>query len=136
MREGTRTELVDQIIALKCIENDLVIRLCKLNDKRKDTSSFKNALKEYIYASEDSKGVKQIENKIAKYETLTSELKKRRDEELGHLAKGAKDNFDPQFNLLPTLRVAVELVDMLHGKPVSYTFKDDMIYEDLKNIVA
>lgn len=131
----SRSELVDILIALKTIENDLVIRVCKFDDKRKDTHNFSVALR----LVKDSHPYKsELRKKIRDFQFHINELKtKRRHEQLAHLKKGKKDDdFEPRYNLKPAIKMILEIIDLMAIQKQNYYWKDGSFEKyNLKEVV-
>ena len=88
-----RTEFVDLLISLKAIENDLLLRLCKLNDNTKGVFSFKK-----VKLDTSHKNYKEIVELMSSYDNHIKEtLIDRRNNQLAHL--GEEDNiYDLTFD--------------------------------------
>lgn len=129
----SRSDFVDRIISLKAIENDILIRICKFDDKRKNTHSFHNALKTI-----DKKypNRKKLIREINMFSALINEIKqKRRHEQLAHLSFGQIDNqYHPKYNFIETIKLIIEIIDIMSQKRINYLWKDGS-YEklDLRN---
>jgi hypothetical protein len=96
----TRTEFVDQLVALKAIENDMVVRISKLDDRRKDVHSLPRAL---LALPSTHPHKLLIKNKVIAFSTLIRGIKThRRHDQLAHLKLGEVDKeFKLQYDLAP-----------------------------------
>jgi hypothetical protein len=118
----SRTEWADKMISLKCIENDLVVRISKFDDADAGVHSFPRALLE-LRASHPHNA--EIINKIKEFQALIKDFKqKRRHETLAHLKIDSRDNLKPMFDLLPSIKIIVEIVDLLDKKETGYYWSD------------
>ena len=129
----SRSDYVDRIISLKAIENDILIRICKFDDKRNNTHSFHNALKTI---DKKFSNRKNLISQINKFSALINEIKqKRRHEQLAHLSFGQIDNqYYPEYNFIETINLIIEIIDIMNQKRFNYLWKDGS-YEkfDLRN---
>ena len=128
----SRSEFSDQLISLKTIENDLVMRICKFDDKGRNTHCFKNL---DLSICENNK---KIKDEISKFSDLIQNIKQdRRHNQLAHLKKGSEDNqYEPKYNLKPAIRLIIEIIDLVNITPINYEWSDGS-YEkyDLKKEV-
>ena len=127
-----RTTFVDRIIALKAIENDLVIRICKFDDNRNGVHSFLKAKSE-IPAGH--KNIEAIKVETETFKNAINDLKKRRHEKLAHLKIGEHDSeYEPKYDLLPPIKLIITIIDAINGEKVNYNWSDGR-YEkyDLRN---
>src|SRR5688572_19645062 len=119
----SRSDFVDRIIALKAIENDLSIRVCKFVDDKQGVHSFKNAALEI---GQTHKNKKEIENRIKQFEKIIDPIKKiRRNTQLAHLKIGDKDNdYQPRYDFIQTLKMIVDIIDLMKEQKVGYKWSD------------
>jgi hypothetical protein len=117
----TRIEYADRMISLKCIENDLVIRLSKFDDNDKRVHSFQRALLEIPKSNKEIEGIKQ---KYKSFKTLIKDIKIRRHEVLAHLKIGEADEIDPCYDLKPAIKLVVEIIDLIAEAKISYKWSD------------
>jgi predicted RNA-binding protein with RPS1 domain len=119
----SRSEFVDRWLALKAIENDLVVRICKFDDDTKGVHSFKKAINE-LTATHPNKN--QIKEKTKQFSQLIRDLKQsRRNENLAHLKIGKEDlQYDPKYNLIPAIKLIIEIVDLMTDNRVKYEWND------------
>jgi hypothetical protein len=121
----SRSEFVDRIIALKAIENDLLIRICKFAD-----------------TNSRSIGLKKIETFIAEHKDKDAILKKfeifrksihdlkliRRNKQLAHLDIGQEDNdYQPRYDFRPIIKHLVETINLISEKEINYIWKDGSV---------
>ncbi|RDY59720.1 hypothetical protein [Flagellimonas nanhaiensis] len=118
----SRSHFVDRIISMKALENDLVIRISKFDDKNKKTHSLHNLVKEL----NSHKDIFEIKSKLIEFTTGLRPLKtQRRHKQLAHLESGKEDNdYMIRYNLLPHVKRIVNLLDLITGKTVTYVWKD------------
>lgn len=119
----TRSEFVDRFIALKAIENDMAVRICKFDDDTKGVHSFKKAVAE-ITSEHPNKN--EIEQKVKQFSSFIGDVKqKRRNEKLAHLKIGSRDNqYDPQYNFTPAIKLILEIIDLMADNKILYTWSD------------
>jgi hypothetical protein len=119
---GSRSEFVDKLISLKALENDMVIRLCKFDDKRRDVHSFHN-LKKCLRGHTNEV---EINRQINMFSYAISEVKQlRRNDRLAHLNKGKIDQeYDVRLNVTPAIFNAVNILDLVSEKKCSYNWSD------------
>lgn len=119
----SRTEYVDILISLKAMENDMLLRICKFDDKTRGVHSFHKAETE-IANSHPNKDV--ILEKIKTFSLLIKKLKEqRRHQELAHLKIGESDNeYAVKYNLLPAIKLIAEIVDLMAGEQIPYAWSD------------
>jgi hypothetical protein len=117
----SRTQMADIIISIKCIENDLIIRISKLDDKDKRVHSFQRAIL-LISNSVDKKNVSK------KFEAFVSQIRgikqKKRNEILAHLKIGNEDSYEPSLDLLPAIKTIIEITDLIAGNKINYNWSD------------
>jgi hypothetical protein len=121
--EISRKEYVDLLIALKALENDMLLRICKFDDKTRGVHSFHKAESE-ITQNHPNKNL--ISEKIKAFGILIKELKEqRRHQELAHLKIGEVDNeYAVKYNLLPAIKLIAETVDLMAEKTIDYAWSD------------
>jgi hypothetical protein len=111
------------IFTTRIMENDMVMRLCRLDEEDKSKHSFREALKAVRNLIPDSEA-QHLDKRIKKYRQLINPLKtKARNYDLAHLAKGAKPHLDPRFDLSPAIAEAVVVFDEIVGEVQNYTFR-------------
>jgi hypothetical protein len=87
---GTRVELLRWRIHTRVIENDLILRLCRLDDDDKTTHSLREALRSIRNSLPDVKA-KEIDNRLREYRKVVNPLKtKARNYYLAHLSKDSE----------------------------------------------
>jgi len=119
----SRSDFVDDLISLKAIENDLVIRICKFDDDTKGVHSFTKAVLE-IPTTHSQKT--EIERKVKQFRKQISKVKKeRRHTKLAHLKIDSEDNeYEIQYNLTPAIKSIVDIIDLMNNANVSYNWSD------------
>jgi hypothetical protein len=137
MNQMSRSDFVDRLIALKAIENDILIRVCKFDDGTKGVHSFPKALNE-IADSHLNKDI--IRKKIDQFSHLISKVKlERRHTQLAHLKIGVEDNdYDVRYDFTPAIKLIIEIIDLINVEKVKYKCSDgqyekfDLRHEILK----
>jgi len=117
----SRTQMVDRIISIKCIENDLIIRISKLDDKDKKVHSFQRAILLLISTDDKINASKKLEEFVNQIKEIKQ---KRRHEILAHLKVGNIDTYEPYFDLLPAIKTIIELTDLIAGNKINYNYSD------------
>lgn len=120
----TRSDYVDRLIALKAIENDMLIRICKFNDKEsKDGVHSFNVIINEIASLHPNKQI--LEEKITHFKSLIKPLIERRHTQLAHLKIGIKDNeYGIRFNFLVVIKLIIEIIDLLNQDIICYKWSD------------
>jgi hypothetical protein len=122
-KDGTRFDLHRWFTYLRVMENDLILRLCRLDEDDRTKHSLREALKS-VRTQISQRDVSVIDLKIKKYRQLINPLKtKRRNYYLAHMAKGATEPFDPQGGLEKPILAVVEISDLIAGTAVSYRLR-------------
>src|SRR5260221_1541913 len=123
MSQMSRSDFVDRLIALKAIENDILIRVCKFDDGTKGVHSFPNSLNE-IVDTHLNKDV--IRKKIEQFSHLISKVKlERRHTQLAHLKIGVEDNdYDVRYDFTPAIKLIIEIIDLMNIDKVNYKWSD------------
>jgi hypothetical protein len=118
----TRSDFVDRLIALKAIENDILIRICKFDDINKDSVSFRKI--EPLILEHKSKDI--IIKNFEIFKSKIHELKKiRRNKQLAHLDYGYEDNdYQIKYDFRSILELLVKTVDIISEKEQIYIWKD------------
>jgi hypothetical protein len=120
----SRSDFVDQIIALKAIENDMLIRICKLDDNSKDKRTIGlNKIKLLVddHPSSDRiiKLINEFSNSIHQLKTI------RRNKQVAHLDVGHVDNdYEPRYDFRSVLNHLVETLDLISQQERKYIWKD------------
>ncbi len=118
-----RIEFCDILIALTCIENDLIVRLSKLTDSRSGVHSLvrikleiPNDIDNRVFINEkidECCGIINLFKNKIRYVTL------------GHLKIGYRDDrYIPKFDFSKEIGVLVDLIDLLNKEKINYTWKD------------
>lgn len=121
IKEISRIQLVDKMISLKCIENDLIVRISKFDDNDKRVHSFQRALLKMPSSHKDKAA---ITKKVKDFQTLIKKVKQRRHKVLAHLKVGSEDNFEPTYDLLAAIKLLVEIIDLIAGQNIGYAWSD------------
>jgi prepilin-type processing-associated H-X9-DG protein len=123
MKNISRSDFVDRLIALKAIENDILIRICKFDDNTKGVHSFNKAIKE---VSNSHPRILELNCKIKQFRQLIEEVKlNRRHLQLAHLKIGAEDNeYQLRFDFKPALKLIIEIIDLMSQNKANYLWSD------------
>ncbi len=117
---GTRFDLHRSWVYLRVIENDLILRLCRLDDDDRTNHSLHEALRSVRNSLPQAEAT-AIDKRLKKYRQLINPLKtKARNYFLAHLSKAAVVPHDPRGGLEKPIEEVVNIVDMLAGQPVRY----------------
>jgi hypothetical protein len=130
-----RTDYVDLLVASKAIENDLIMRISKFDDRTRGVHSFHKA---EAMIPDNHVDKKIISEKIREFSKFISGLRdERRHEKLAHLKIGKVDNeFDVRYDLAPAIRMIADIVDLMNGGQVEYLWSDGSMEKyDLRKIV-
>jgi len=118
--KGTRFDMHRWWVSLRVFENDIIMRLCRLDDTRKSCHSLREALKS-VRNEIPQDQLKAIDCKLKDYRSLINPLKtKARNYYLAHLSKQASAPYDPEGGLEKPVEAVVNLVDAIVGSPVNY----------------
>ncbi|MCB0598016.1 MAG: hypothetical protein H6557_22170 [Lewinellaceae bacterium] len=118
---GSRFDLHYSWVHLRVLENDIVMRLCRLDDDDKTNHSLREALRS-VRHDIPQKEVKAIDKRLKKYRLLINPLKtKARNYFLAHMSKVAEEPHAPQRGLEKPIEEVVNIVDMIASTPVNYT---------------
>ena len=122
---GTRLDLHMASIQLRAIENDIIIRVCRFDDEHKTQVSLRlvaNALR----AGKRDVDFKAIDARLKRFRQTINPLKtQRRNQHVGHLAKGVKQPHDAVGLTSPALVLAwcwepVRIVDLMAQATCAY----------------
>lgn len=118
-----RTTYVDLLILLKAAENDIIIRLAKLDDNTKNTVSFQKLL--HILPSTNENKT-ELKDSVMKFSTCFNDLKQqRRNQELAHLNKDSVDNeLNINIDLRPHIINLLKIMDVLFDEDLKYPWSD------------
>jgi hypothetical protein len=128
-RAASRFDLFRWRIQIRVLENDLILRLCRLDDDDKTQHSLREALRS-IRASIPDPGI--IDKRLKEYRRLINPLKtKARNYYLAHLSKEAEvpkaTDSNEQFlkNLQQQVEEVTNIIDMIanDGEPIKYRIR-------------
>lgn len=119
----SRSNFVDQLIALKTIENDLLIRICKFDDNTKGVHSFPKAMLE-LNSNHPNK--EKIIKEVEIFKKYVTPLKRnRRHTKLAHLKIGEiDDDYEARFNFTHIIEIMVSIIDLMIESRINYTWND------------
>lgn len=110
------------IFTMRVMENDIVLRLCRLDDEDKTKHCLREALKAVRNVIPDSEA-KNLDKRIKTYRAIINPLKTQaRNWCIAHLAKGAEESLTPRFQLLPVIVEVVGITDAIAAEQLEYTF--------------
>jgi hypothetical protein len=120
---GTRFDLHRWWIQLRVLENDLILRLCRLDDDDKTNHSLREGLRS-VRKSISQHDAAAIDKRLKHYRQLINPLKtKARNYFLAHMSKSALVPSDPKGGLEEPIEEVVRIVDAIAGEPVRYVLK-------------
>jgi AbiU2 len=121
--KGTRWDLHFWLMQLRAMENDIILRICRLDDDDNTTHSFREALRSVRSNFTDSEA-KAVDQMVKDYRTLINPWKtKARNYWLAHLNKQAEAPWDPQGGLEPSISMAMRVVDSISREKQIYTLR-------------
>jgi hypothetical protein len=122
-RTWTRFDVHRWWVTLRVFENDLILRLCRLDDDDKTTHSLREALRS-VRNEVPQQALREIDTQLKDYRQLINPLKtKARNYFLAHLNKHAEVPYDPQGGLEKPIAAVVNIVDAIVGELVPYALK-------------
>lgn len=142
-----RERIMQLLFTIHVLENDLILRLCRLDEDDKSKQCFRQALKSVRDDVADDIG-KKIDKRIKAFRKKINPLKTTaRNSYIAHLAKkGAKEPIDPnggqigssQNSFATLIQEAVEIVDDIAGQHMKYTLSVDSMQSpvDLRVLIT
>jgi hypothetical protein len=124
--QGTRLDLHMMSIQLRAIENDLVVRVCRLDDDSKNQVSLRHAAKAVRATGVGDAEMKVIDARIKKFRQAINPLKTgARNQHIGHLAEGVTQPHDPVGLTSPSSVLAwcwepIRIVDLMAKATCAY----------------
>ena len=120
--EADRFELLRWIVTLRILENDLILRLCRLDDDEKTNHSFREAVRSLEKTIPQTE-VQELHARLKTFRQSINPIKtKARNFFVAHLSKSADVPFLPEGGLGSLVLEAVAIVDALAGSAVQYSF--------------
>src|SRR5439155_2669077 len=111
--KGTRWDVHCWLIQLRAMENDIILRICRLDDDDKKTHSLREAMRSVRSNFTDSEA-KAIDQMLKDYRLLINPLKtKARNYYLAHLNKQAQAPLDPQGGFEQCISTMIKIVDSI-----------------------
>ena len=105
------------------MENDIILRICRLDDDNRTTHSFREAMRSVRPDFTDSEA-KAIDQMLKDYRILINPLKtKARNYYLAHLNKEAEAQWDPQGGFEQSIPMIVNIVDSISREKQAYTLR-------------
>lgn len=121
-KSPSRYDLANQFVALKALEEMLVIRIARLADKRKDARSISMLIKRASFKTANA----QVEAAASRFLALAEPVVKIRHEQIAHMKPGTLSSYEPRD--LPSVTLSatealIDLIDIAKGKSSSYTYR-------------
>jgi hypothetical protein len=117
---GTRFDLHRWWVCLRTLENDIILRLCRLDDDEKTNHSLREAMRS-VRNNMDNTLSSSLDKQLKDYRQFINPLKtKARNYFLAHLSKSATIPYDPQGGLEKAIEIVVNLVDAISGMQQQY----------------
>lgn len=115
-------EALEHQVLIQALYQDIVLRLCKLGDPRKDTWSLRQVAK-YMKKHHPIRSFPvDIETKIGDYQLAIEGIKDdQRNRYMAHRSKVRVGSFKPPDDFRIAILLAVQICDELHGETVEYT---------------
>ncbi len=108
---------------IQLLHDDIVLRLCKLDEDDARSWSFAQAFKKLRKRPAHSFEDAPVERRIREFATLVQPIRDHRDSRIAHHSKRDGAHLRP-LSLLPAIRVAVEITDALAGESEEYRLQD------------
>lgn len=121
--KSTRWDLYFWWMQLRAMENDIILRICRLDDDDKTTHSFREAMRSVRSNFTDSEA-KAVDQRLKDYRTLINPWKtKARNYWLAHLNKEAEAPWDPRGGFEQSISTIVSIVDSISREEQVYTLR-------------
>ncbi|MBV7439696.1 hypothetical protein [Aeromonas sp. sif2416] len=117
---GSRFDMHRWWVCLRTLENDIILRLCRLDDDDKNNHSLREAMRS---VREDIPTIlsKSLDKKLKEYRQLINPLKiKSRNYFLAHMSKSALVQHDPQGGLGKYIEAVINIFDSIAGIKQEY----------------
>lgn len=116
---STRYELASELVALNAISENIIMRVGRLADKRKDVRSIKNFCKSNVLSPEVSALAEEFRHKA-------EAVLEHRHERIAHMKAGTLSSY--QIDVLPSsvlsaIETLIHFVDSATGHPQRYLLK-------------
>ena len=108
---------------VRLLRDDVILRLCKLDDNDTRSWSFEQALKKLRKRSSSGFDEPAVQQQIKEFRNLIKPLREHRDARIAHRTKRDLTFLTPP-RLLPAIKLAIEIADALAGCATRYTFLD------------
>ncbi len=119
-------DALEDMILLQSLTQDIVLRLGKLGDTRRDTLSFMQVVKHIRKHGPVQNIPANIDSKIAQFEKEIEDIKvHHRNSYMAHISKSKPWPFKPSFNLREAIQLAIQICDDLHGEKMEYKISSD-----------
>lgn len=117
---------------ISLLHNDIIMRLCKLVDDDSRSWSFDQTRRKLRKRSNHLFDDSELESRIKDFRSLVRPLREHRDAYIAHHAKRARTHLRP-LDLLPVIRLAVEISDKLSAEKNGYRISDIDLRADVLN---
>jgi len=125
-------EALEMLVCIQTLTNDIILRLCKLDDDDNRNWSFREVLKKLRKRRVSTLVYKEAEKDLKRYRSIINDMKTHhRNVSIAHLAKSRPPQFKPAFKMKDAIRLAVKICDALHGEKVSYKIDKSWAGEDI-----
>ncbi|WP_128098770.1 hypothetical protein [Paracidovorax avenae] len=119
-RVGTRFDMHRWWVSLRALENDIILRLCRLDDDEKTNHSLREAMRS-VRNGMPATLTSSLDKRIKEYRQLINPLKtKARNHFLAHMSKVAEVSYDPKGGLEEPIEAVINIVDAITGAPQEY----------------
>jgi hypothetical protein len=98
-----------KIMAL--LSDDLLLRLAKLGETRRDTWNFAQVVKQFPNLTQRS----ALQRRVAEYQHLIVGIAGHRNRRIAHTSKASPATLEPTAEMLQAIHLAVDLVDEITG---------------------
>lgn len=125
-------EALEMLVCIQALTNDIILRLCKLDDDDNRNWSFREVFKKDRKKRVSTLVDKEVEKDLKRYRSIINDMKiHHRNVSIVHLAKSRPLQFKPAFQMKDAIRLAVKICDALYGEKVSYKIDKSWAGEDI-----
>jgi len=122
--EISYADVVDEIFALRGLNNELLVRLLKFLDRSTDAHTLF-----YVVNSLNTENKDELKKEVSELRAQLKPFYEIRNKTLAHLERGYEDNWDSFYNIMPVLKRITILLDKLNGEKLEYHWKEDRGFE-------
>lgn len=128
IKDKSREFVLEEVTSLRLISNQLILQICRLDDRGSGKWTFHELKKEIFSKPGDESHKKAINKKLKQFRSDINDLKvKHRNKYIAHRYS---DDYPEMFEIpdlrsdfLPVIEDAVHIFEMLWGDEVSFGFK-------------